>query len=125
MELDTRKYEMFLKWYSMPESLRQPKTMDEFVDVSKISKQEISFFSEQDDFADRLVAYSLEWGKTKIPELLGLVFESARSTKNINHIKAFLGLVTDHDKKKREEEKEAKKKDESAKKESLRDLFLP
>lgn len=117
-------YIMFLKWYAMPESVRDPKTIPEFCTFMGLTEKEIAEFREQEDFTDLLMNYSLEWGKTKIPELLGIIYDSARTNKNIAHIKSFADLVNSNDKKKIEELKNAnKEKDNKKESSSLRELF--
>ncbi len=117
-------YDIFVKWYAMPESVREPKTIPEFCELMKITQNDIGMFSEQEDFTETLMANALEWGKTKIPELLGIIYDTARQTKNINHIKSFAELVNSTDKKKIEELKNAQKEKEKTKDSlSLRDLF--
>ena len=125
MKEDTKKkeeYRTFLKWYAMPESVRDPKTIPEFCLFMGLTEKDIAEFSEREDFTDLLMNYSLEWGKTKIPELLGIIYDSARTNKNISHIKSFADLVNSNDKKKIEELKN-KSKEDKKESTSLRELF--
>jgi hypothetical protein len=117
-----KNYTIFLKWYAMPESVRDPKSIPEFCAFMGLTEKDIAEYREQEDFTDLLMNYSLEWGKTKIPELLGIIYDSARTNKNISHIKSFADLVNSSDKKKIEELKEANKTKQKESS-SLRDLF--
>jgi len=118
--MDDPKYNIFVKWYAMPESARDPQTIPEFCDRMKIPLKRVAEFHEHETFTDDLVKASLEWGKSKFPELLGIVYEKAKSTKGLNDIKTFADLLSGGQKKELEELKDQNKKKKGT---TLRDLF--
>lgn len=113
-----RVYSIFLKWYAMPESSRQPASIPEFCTEFNIDKSVIAGFMHLEDFTDDLYKASIQWGKSKVPELLHLLYEKYLISKNPNDLRMYKDLLN-LDKADRKEESQ----DDVDRKGLLRELF--
>lgn len=94
-------YNTFLFWFSLPPKHRKPQTFQEFADFYKISLSDIAEFQERDTFGEGLYKAAQKWGKSKVPELLHIAFERAKSSGKPSDVESFTRLITlDKDEKK-------------------------
>ena len=94
-------YNTFLFWFSLPPKSRKPQTFQEFADFYKITLSDIAEFQERDTFGEGLYKAAQKWGKAKVPELLHIVFERAKSSGKPSDVESFTRLITlDKDEKK-------------------------
>lgn len=118
-------YKIFIQWYALPIGVRQQdeKTIEQFCKKMDIDLSLIAEFQQESSFSDDLVEQAMRWGKSKLPELIGTLYETASATGNLSHVKTFFDLVNKQDttelKKLREEIKGSSKKEKT----SLRELF--
>lgn len=86
-------YYTFLKWYAMPEESRSPRTIDEFCQHAKIDKSLIGEFHNRPSYTEDLFKASMEWGKSKVPELLRSLYKHYLDTKSLTHLKMYKELL--------------------------------
>ena len=96
------KYQKFIEWKTKKLGANDPKTLDEFCAKHKVSKEQIEEFVSKETFADDILMGTLNWAKSKTPEMLHLLYESARTTKSAGSIEKFLNLAHELNKKKEE-----------------------
>jgi len=110
-------YNMFLKWYAMPQDSRDPKTIPEFCEKCKIPQSLIAEFQHNPDYTDDLYREAMAWGKSKVPELLHHLYSKYLTTKNAADLRMYKDLLSlDKDSKKRSDE-------DSSQQGVLRELF--
>lgn len=110
-------YNSFLKWYAMPQESRDPRTIDEWCLKFNVPKSLIGEFHHKPEFTDDLYRVAMEWGKSKVPELLHLLYTKYLTTKNSADLRMYKDLLSlDKDSKKKSDE-------DSSKAGILRELF--
>lgn len=120
-ELEARNeqiYNIFLRWYSIPETAREAdtKTIDEFCTKMGVEKSLIATFQKRPEFTEDLYKAAIAWGKSKVPELLHILYEKYKTSKNPTDLRMYKELINGGD--------DAKKKDEDSSHSGvLRELF--
>ncbi len=86
-------YSVFVKWFAMPKETRYPATEEEFCTLAKISKQDLAEFANRDTFYDDLVKEAKNWGKTKLPEMLHMLYNDFKENKKPVVAQTFKSLL--------------------------------
>lgn len=86
-------YHTFITWYAIPESQRDPKSIDDFCTRLSITKADVVEYSQRETFYDDLYKAAQDWGKSKVPELLHLLYKEYKDKKNPSHLKMFKELL--------------------------------
>lgn len=86
-------YPIFLRWYAMPQNSRTPRTIPEFCEELKIPLSVVAGFQNKDTFTDDLYRHAIQWGKSKVPELLHMLYEKYKTSKNPNDLKMYKELI--------------------------------
>ncbi len=111
-------YNIFLKWYAMPQKTRIPQTISEFCLHFSIPESLIAEFQQEEEFTEDLYRTSIAWGKSKIPELLHMLYEKYIQSKNPNDLRMYKDLLNlDKGEKKKDDEETTERKG------LLRELF--
>lgn len=87
-------YNVFIRWFGMPETVRDPGTIVGFCEKMGTTQAMLAEFQASEYFTDDLVREARKWGKQKYPELLGLLYTRCLSSKNPNDFKIFKDLLT-------------------------------
>ncbi len=91
-------YKIFIKWYSQPEDKRDPKTIKDFGLLHSLSPKDIAEFTERDNYYDDLYKEAQNWGKSKIPELLGILYNEFKENKKSETLRVYKELLQLNDK---------------------------
>lgn len=91
--METTIYNIFIKWYTMPKESREPRTLKEFCDQFEITKEDISEFMQRDTYYDDLMKEGKNWGKSKLPEMLHILYEDFKENKKPITAQAFKQLL--------------------------------
>ncbi len=86
-------YPIFLKWYAMPATQRTPRTIPEFCEHLDIDPSVISNFQDKESFTEDLYRAARDWGKSKIPELLHLLYSRYKERFNVNDLRMYKELI--------------------------------
>jgi hypothetical protein len=86
-------YKIFIKWYAQPEDRRDPKTIRDFAIHHELSPADIASFQERDNYYDDLYKEAQNWGKSKIPELLHLLYAEFKSSKKAETLRVYKELL--------------------------------
>lgn len=86
-------YPIFIKWYSMPPETRDPRNIPEFSEKMNISLAQIAEFTNKDTFSEDLFKAAKEWGKSKIPELLHMLYRKYKEKQNPNDLRMYKELL--------------------------------
>lgn len=111
-------YRIFLKWYAMPKDAREPREVDEFCAHLGIDRSLLSEFTSRDEYTDDLYRESIAWGKSKVPEMLHILYARYKESHNPNDLRMYKELLN--------LDKAATKKEDSAETSRngvLRELF--
>lgn len=112
-----RMYKIFLNWYAMPKSSREPKEMEDFCAQFNTDRSTLAEFQHREEFTDDLYRASIAWGKSKVPELLHILYARYKESHNPNDLRMYKDLLN--------LDKAASKKEdtESSRTGILRELF--
>lgn len=86
-------YKIFIKWYSMPPESRDPKTIPLFCEKMNIQLATIAGFYDRESFSEDLLKQAKQWGKSKIPELLHMLYRQYKEKKNPNDLRMYKELL--------------------------------
>lgn len=86
-------YTIFIKWFAMPKETREPKTMAEFCSQYNITKSDISAFTTKDSYYEDLVKEAKNWGKSKLPEMLHILYNDFKESKKAITAQTFKQLL--------------------------------
>lgn len=96
-------FKRFIAWEALPLSKRNPKTLNEFMEINSLVKEDISEFINRDDYADLLDDSVIKWAKGKLPEIIHMLYDKIREEKSTKDIIAFKELLDKVDKTKERE----------------------
>jgi len=74
-------YNFFIRWFTTPPNERIPATKDEFYTTLNINDEIVSEYQTRDTYYDDLYKEARNWGRSKIPELLQLLYSEFKKTK--------------------------------------------
>lgn len=97
-------YLAYIKWRSHPVEKTDPQNNDEFCAKYAITQKDLISFINRETYQDDLLISSLNWAKSKTPELLHLVYNEVKLNKSVADLDKFIQLAH-----------EIKKKDKDAK----------
>lgn len=86
-------YAVFVRWYAMPQGTREPKTIEDFCRHMDIPLSAIAGFQARDTFTDDLYRQAIQWGKSKVPELLHLLYDKYKMGKSPNDLRMYKELI--------------------------------
>jgi len=110
-------YSAFIKWYASPVDSRKPRTIEEWCTQFNIPTNLVGEFTHKREFTDDIYREAIAWGKSKIPELLHILYQQYLITKAPATLKLYKEIISS--------EKQDKKLDaqESSRQGILRELF--
>ena len=111
-------YQIFLKWYAMPQESRKPQSIPEFCETMEIDQSLIASFTHKETFTDDLYKAAISWGKSKVPEMLHVLYDRFSKSKSPNDLRMYKDILT-MDKEKKSEANETEKQTKGL----LRELF--
>jgi hypothetical protein len=111
-------YQIFLKWYAMPQESRKPQSIPEFCTTMEVDPSLIAQFTHKENFSDDLYKAAISWGKSKVPEMLHILYDRFSKSKSPNDLRMYKDILT-MDKEKKSELTEAEKNAKGM----LRELF--
>lgn len=92
-------YRLFLKWQVRPKGIDDPKSITKFAELHGLLPADIKSFMEHENYYADLLAMSLLWAKSKVPELLNEAYERAKDDKAAtSSLERFISLVLELDK---------------------------
>lgn len=86
-------YPIFIKWYAMPIETRDPQTIPQFAEKMLIPLSAIAEFTNRETFSEDIYKAAKEWGKSKIPELLHMLYRKYKERQNPNDLKMYKELL--------------------------------
>lgn len=86
-------YRIFLNWYAMPKSSREPKEMSEFCEEFNTDVSTLAEFQSREEYTDDLYRASIAWGKSKVPELLHILYARYKESHNPNDLRMYKDLL--------------------------------
>lgn len=95
-------YLAYIKWRSHPVGKDDPKTPEEFCAKHGVTTQDLIAFVSRETYQDDLLLSSLNWAKSKTPELLHLVYNEVKLNKSVVDLDKFIQLA--HEIKKKDKE---------------------
>lgn len=93
--VDTQKvYEALVKWKSKELTVVDPQSLDEFCKLHKITVAQAVEMSQSPSFGDDVISQSIQWGKTRIPEMLKIMYNQAKISQSTVEAQKFIDAVT-------------------------------
>lgn len=88
-------YRVFVNWKARPITPNgpEPKTVQEFCQRYNITIKDLISFSERPEYKEDLVAASIDWAKSKTPELLQIVYQEVKLNKSVADLERFLNII--------------------------------
>jgi hypothetical protein len=86
-------YPIFVKWYASPVEERNPKTIPAFCEHMGIELADTVDYTSRESFSEDLYKAAKEWGKSKIPELLHMLYNKYKLTNNANDLRMYKDLL--------------------------------
>jgi predicted transcriptional regulator len=86
-------YKYFIRWMALPPTSRQPTSISELAENLGVTERTISQFTLRDSYPNDLFVASMEWGRTKVPELLHTAYEKYKKTKSANDLKMYREIL--------------------------------
>lgn len=77
----------------MPTESRDPKNIPDFCEKMKTTLSEIAEFTNRETFSDDLYKAAKEWGKSKIPELLHMLYRKYKESGSTNDLRMYKELL--------------------------------
>lgn len=74
-------YNFFIRWYTTPPNERIPATAQEFYSAMNITDEIVAEYQTRDTYYDDLYKEARNWGRSKIPELLQLLYAEFKKSK--------------------------------------------
>lgn len=95
-------YLAYVKWRACPIGPADPQSTEAFCTLHKITTQQIIDFINKESYQDDLLITSLNWAKSKTPELLHIVYNEVKLNKSVADLDRFIQLA--HEIKKKDKE---------------------
>jgi|SRR3990167_3608108 len=88
-------YKVFVNWKARPITLEgpEPKSHEEFCQRYNITIKDLIAFSERPEYKEDLVMASIDWAKSKTPELLQMVYREIKESKSVADLERFLNII--------------------------------
>lgn len=90
-------YWVYVKWKALPTSQRRPTTNEDFCIKYNLSLADLFAFEESKSFSEDLNNETMKWAKKKTPEMLHVLYEKYRSTKNPQDLKIWQDAIKEHE----------------------------
>jgi hypothetical protein len=91
-------YWVYVKWEALPASQRKPSSREEFCLRYDLTLADLFSFQEAKSYSDDLNNETMKWAKRKTPEMLHVLYEKYRSTKNPQDLKIWQDAIQEHEK---------------------------
>ena len=89
-----RTYLIFLDWQASPPAERVPRTIKDFCEKFNIEQSDLAGFEASHGYYDDLEDRARKWGRSKIPEMLHLLYVQIKARKKASDIETFKRLIT-------------------------------
>jgi len=86
-------YQAYIRWRSYPQEKTDPQSNDEFCKKYGITTKDLLEFINKDTYQDDLLISSLNWAKSKTPELLHIVYAEVKLNKEVGDLEKFMNLT--------------------------------
>jgi len=91
-------YRAYVLWEAKPLTSVEkdplyPKNEDAFCITHKCKRTDILGFTSRETFADDVLSQTLNWAKTKTPQLIQDVYRQVMTTKSVADLERFLNLI--------------------------------
>lgn len=89
-----RVYRLFVNWQVQTPAERDPKTLEAFATKHKVSLSDLTTFTNTHGYHDDIEREATKWGRSKLPEMLHLLYTLIKSRKKASDIEVFKKLIT-------------------------------
>ena len=89
-----RAYRLYVIWQSEPPKERQPASLKLFAKQHKVSEGDLAAFENTQGYYEDLEREATKWGRSKLPEMLHLLYKKIVSQKKASDIETFKKLIT-------------------------------
>lgn len=86
-------YTKYVRWFCTPLVERNPKTIEELMEVLSISGEDLIEYSERPSFYEDLKREARNWGYSKMPELIHIAYKTAKEGGKPLAMKVFKELL--------------------------------
>lgn len=95
-------YRIYVKWRARPITKGAPQHDDAFCEQYGITMKDVISFVERPEYQDHLLSESINWAKSKTPELLHIVYNEVKLNKSVADLERFMHVA--HEIKKKDKE---------------------
>jgi GH35 family endo-1,4-beta-xylanase len=88
-------YSIFLEWRTRPIGDDDPQNIAEFCTLHNTDRATLKEFTKRPGYNEDLISYSLQWARNRIPELVQLVYNKVKLSKNVKDLESFVNIVED------------------------------
>jgi len=74
-------YNFFIRWFTTPPNERIPASKDQFYTTIGINDDIVAEYQSRDTYYDDIYKEARNWGRSKIPQLLHMLYEEFKQTK--------------------------------------------
>lgn len=89
-----RVYRLYVIWQSEPPVERKHDTLKDFSVFHKVSEADLATFENAPGYYEDLEREATKWGRSKLPELLHLLYNQILKTKKGSDIETFKKLIS-------------------------------
>lgn len=86
-------YQKYLTWRTKILTSNDPQTLSQFLEVTKITQEQVNEFKSRAGFDQDLLDYTLKTAKAMLPEIFRTIFKEIQTSRSVQDAERFINMI--------------------------------